>query len=241
MPTPTLTFVQPHHLAKLADEIRAALPAVPVYVTDAAGERRVKDPGNPGSYTTLPAEDPDTLHVTLALPEPVPPPPLRVPQPPKAPLAPAPPGTPADYGGLALFMQAVKRYQQETQAYSAATEQYSQRLADYQADLAAQPQREAEQNQKLQAYQAAKDAWDARVETFLTTDKDAIEQVVLAHDPSPPVVPDPFDNLDDTTLGGIVTDAQAVSTLPQAKAVLVALAQNQVRMARYLRRQAGRD
>jgi hypothetical protein len=234
-----LAFVHPHHLAKLGGELHAAFPDMALLVEDAYGERRVKDEGNPGSYTTLPAEDPDTLHVTLALPEPVPPPPLRVPQPPKAPLAPAPPGTPADYGGLALFLQAVKRYQQQTQAYSAATEAYSQRLADYQADLAAQPQREAEQNQKLQAYQTAKDAYDARVQTFLTTDKDAIAQIVSAHDPTPPVVVDPFSALDDTTLGGIVTDAQAVASLANAKAVLVALAQNQLRLARYLRRQAG--
>lgn len=67
---PEVVYVHPHLLAKLHNELLTAFPtlAPTLHVEDAYGERRVKtgdrDDAGDWLYETLPAEDPNTLHLS---------------------------------------------------------------------------------------------------------------------------------------------------------------------------------
>ena len=139
---PTISPVRPHHLNKIHDELLVAFPALAatLRVEGPYGERRVKDPANPGQYVTLPAEPPDTLHLSWP-----------------------------DASGVTV---------------------------------------------------------------------EQIQAIVSAHDPTPPPI-DPLEGVNVSAVDALVAQAQAIASVADAKAVVVAEAQALRKLVRYLRRRAG--
>ena len=63
----TFTYTQPHKLNQLHDELLVAFPALSesLRLEGPSSGARVKDSDNDGEYITLPADPPDTFHVTV--------------------------------------------------------------------------------------------------------------------------------------------------------------------------------
>ncbi|HXI18489.1 MAG TPA: hypothetical protein VNM48_19160 [Chloroflexota bacterium] len=63
----TLTLTKAHQLGQLHDELLAAFPSLrdTLRAEGPSTGARVKDPDNAGQYVTLPADPPDTFHLTV--------------------------------------------------------------------------------------------------------------------------------------------------------------------------------